>query len=190
VSGSSFSPQSLSNYVVDPRSICSGSYTALTIQFSYTSQGINSIRYICNDNQTTTSTNTTIISSGATTLPDNSYKIIQFNNDAITNPTIQDGYCYTRSTNNSIIDSTSITTNEEFKKALNFLYSYNMTRFRSIDEFLPYQQLTREQAAKILSNFAINVLCRKPDFTLSTNYTDTVNGDPSLKSYITLAYQL
>ena len=65
-----------------------------------------------------------------------------------------------------------------------------MTSFNSIDDFKPYSNLTREQAAKIFSNFATNVLCRKPDTSLQTSYTDISNADITLKPYITKAYQL
>ena len=65
-----------------------------------------------------------------------------------------------------------------------------MTMFDSIDGYDPYRDLSREEAAKIFSNFAINVLCRKPDLNLKVNYSDVENADPTLKPYITLAYQL
>ena len=65
-----------------------------------------------------------------------------------------------------------------------------MTMFDSVEGFDPYRNLSREEAAKIFSNFAINVLCRKPDMNLSVKYSDIENANPTLKPYITLAYQL
>ena len=62
--------------------------------------------------------------------------------------------------------------------------------FDSVDGFAPKRNLSREEAAKIFSNFAINVLCRKPDISLSVKYSDVENANPTLKPYITLAYQL
>ena len=62
--------------------------------------------------------------------------------------------------------------------------------FDSVDGFAPNRNLSREEAAKIFSNFAINVLCRKPDTNLSVHYSDVENANPTLKPYITLAYQL
>jgi Lamin Tail Domain/Domain of unknown function (DUF5011)/Divergent InlB B-repeat domain/Bacterial Ig domain/S-layer homology domain len=108
----------------------------------------------------------------------------------IFNPSITDWYCYTARTGTNIIDSLSITTDPEFKPSLAFLYAYELTKFNSVDTFWPYTNLTREQAAKLFSNFAINVLCRKPDLSLKISYSDTKNADPTLKPYITLAYQL
>lgn len=108
----------------------------------------------------------------------------------IYNTSIHDGYCYTRRVNAKITDSDRITTSHEFKKALTFLYSYDMTMFGSVEGFDPYRYLSRQEAAKIFSQFAINVLCRKPDLNLLINYTDVDNADPTLKPYIVLAYQL
>ena len=81
-------------------------------------------------------------------------------------------------------------TSEEFKKALSFLRSYEMTMFDSVEGFAPNRNLSREEAAKIFSNFAMHVLCRKPDTNLSVHYSDVENTNPTLKPYITLAYQL
>ena len=113
-----------------------------------------------------------------------------FSDDEIFNPTIVNGQCYTRRPYVGIKDSATIITDEEFKKALSFLRTYEMTMFDSVDGYDPYRDLSREEAAKIFSNFAINVLCRKPDLNLKVNYSDVENADPMLKPYITLAYQL
>ena len=56
-----------------------------------------------------------------------------------------------------------------------------MTMFDSVDGFAPKRNLSREEAAKIFSNFAINVLCRKPDTNLSVKYSDVENANPTLK---------
>ena len=114
----------------------------------------------------------------------------KYQDTVIFNPTIENGKCYTRRAYLGIKDSEILVTSEEFKKALSFLRSYEMTMFDNVDGFDPYRNLSREEAAKIFSNFAINVLCRKPDTNLSVKYSDVENADPSLKPYITLAYQL
>ena len=114
----------------------------------------------------------------------------KYQDTVIFNPTIENGKCYTRREYLGIKDSEKIVTSEEFKKALSFLRSYEMTMFDNVDGFDPYRNLSREEAAKIFSNFAINVLCRKPDMSLSVKYSDVENANPTLKPYITLAYQL
>ena len=114
----------------------------------------------------------------------------KYQDTVIFNPTIENGKCYTRREYLGIKDSETLVTSEEFKKALSFLRSYEMTMFDSVDGFAPKRNLSREEAAKIFSNFAINVLCRKPDTNLSVKYSDVENANPTLKPYITLAYQL
>ena len=118
------------------------------------------------------------------------WKLIKHEDTAIFNSSIENGKCYTRREYLGIKDSETLVTSEEFKKALSFLRSYEMTMFDNVDGFDPYRNLSREEAAKIFSNFAINVLCRKPDMSLSVKYSDVENANPTLKPYITLAYQL
>ena len=118
------------------------------------------------------------------------WKLIKHEDTAIFNSSIENGKCYTRRAYLGIKDSEKVVTSEEFKKALSFLRSYEMTMFDSVEGFAPYRNLSREEAAKIFSNFAINVLCRKPDMSLSVKYSDIENANPTLKPYITLAYQL
>jgi hypothetical protein len=65
-----------------------------------------------------------------------------------------------------------------------------MTMFNAIDDFAPNRKLTREEASKIFSNFAMNVLCRKPNKDLRINYIDMNLADPTLQQYIRLSYQL
>ena len=118
------------------------------------------------------------------------WKLIKHEDTVIFNSSIENGKCYTRREYLGIKDSETLVTSEEFKKALSFLRTYEMTMFDSVDGFAPKRNLSREEAAKIFSNFAINVLCRKPDKNLSVHYSDVENADPTLKPYITLAYQL
>ena len=114
----------------------------------------------------------------------------KYQDTVIFNPTIENGKCYTRREYFGIKDSETLVTSEEFKKALSFLRSYEMTMFDNVEGFDPKRNLSREEAAKIFSNFAINVLCRKPDKNLSIHYSDVENANSTLKPYITLAYQL
>ena len=90
----------------------------------------------------------------------------------------------------TIDPSTTLTVSPEFLDALTVLYMYDMTMFSTVDAFGPYRSLSRQEAAKMLSNFAMNVLCRTPDTTLSTKYDDIRGVDPSLRPYIEYAYQL
>jgi hypothetical protein len=59
-----------------------------------------------------------------------------------------------------------------------------------VDKFQPNMRLTRQQAAKMFTNFATNVLCRIPDTSIQPAYTDTSDVNTENKKYITQAYQL
>ncbi|MFZ5341703.1 MAG: hypothetical protein ACOZBL_04055 [Patescibacteria group bacterium] len=39
-----------------------------------------------------------------------------------------------------------------------FLKNNGLTKYNSVDEYKPFEPITREQAAKFFSQFAINVL--------------------------------
>ena len=128
-----------------------------------------------------------VVPSSPTVAPEG--KIV-FPEDELFNESIEEGYCYVRRPYQGIIPSTVLQTSLEFQKALSFMWSYEMTMYDSVDGFAPLRNLTRQEAAKIFSQFAMNVLCRTPNKNLHTNYTDTANADESLKPYIELAYQL
>jgi hypothetical protein len=78
---------------------------------------------------------------------------------------------------------------EEFLKSLSFLSAFELTKFNQVDPFEPYSTLTRAQAAKFLVQFAENVLCRKPDLTITQSYKDFADTDPTLQSFVLLAKQ-
>ena len=50
--------------------------------------------------------------------------------------------------------------------------------------------LTRAAAAKMISNFAMNLLGMKPDTTRACTFSDTVDQDGELQKYMTLSCQL
>jgi hypothetical protein len=183
-------------YIISPSAVCTWAYVGLNINLVYTASWIDKVNYICTDINNNKTTTTSIINPSAndsSVLQPNQKStddVIQFNNQLIYNESIVNNKCYTKKENIPILDSKTVITTQEFKKALIFLYSYEMTMFQSIDSFAPYRTLSRQEAAKILSNFAMNVLCRKPNMNLQTSYSDTDTADLTLQSYITLAYQL
>jgi len=138
---------------------------------------------------TTTPVTSPVPDASVDTTP-NSTDILVDVSDVIFNPTIIDWYCYTRASDFTVSLSNTINVSSEFMSWLQFMYVYNLTKFNSVDDFAPYTNLTREQAAKLFTNFAVNVLCRTPDSSLVADYSDITNADPSLTPSIALAYQL
>jgi hypothetical protein len=79
---------------------------------------------------------------------------------------------------------------QEFLDAQRFLWTYGMTRYDNVDAFRPWSEIRRDEAAKMLSQFAINVLCRQPDESKQIRYNDADVIDPSLLDAVEDAYQL
>ena len=83
------------------------------------------------------------------------------------------------------------TYSEEFNRAYQFSYSNNITTKWSIKEAQMYWNLTRIQMAKMLSQYAINVLWKQPNKTENNQFNDV--SDEQNEKYdnaVTLAYQL
>jgi hypothetical protein len=69
------------------------------------------------------------------------------------------------------------------------LYSYGLTRWRGTADFAPTRKITRQEAARFMVEFAVNVLCRKPTYSYTNQFTDIANADPTLTPYIKQSYE-
>ncbi len=120
-------------------------------------------------------------------------EIVIISEKDIFNWDIQNTLCYTRKvwwfTGSDLAGPYNSIQEAEFPSALIMLYSYGLTQYNTIAAFGDENILTREQAAKMFSQFAINILCRQPNQAQPV-YKDYDTADSTLKSYITLAYQL
>jgi len=72
----------------------------------------------------------------------------------------------------------------EFLEALRFSYDNGLTRFKTIETFRPYDELTREQAAKIVGVFAEKVMEYEKDPTKTCLFNDIETADPTLQDHI------
>ena len=81
---------------------------------------------------------------------------------------------------------------QEFINAYNFAYQNWITTKISIYDAKMYSPVTRIQMAKMLSNYAINVLWKQPDISKWTiKFNDVSNKlDQEYDNAITIAYQL
>jgi len=79
----------------------------------------------------------------------------------------------------------------EFTSALSWAYENGLTKYNTEDAFMPYSNITREQATKFFASYTVTNLC---DVTTSDNeactFSDINSGDYSLKEYIMLACEL
>lgn len=73
---------------------------------------------------------------------------------------------------------------QEFKQALERMFSVGMTRLKTVEEFRGDEPVTRQQAAKFFSQFAKEVMYSTMDVAKYCRFSDLDSADPSLKNYI------
>lgn len=77
----------------------------------------------------------------------------------------------------------------EFDSALAWAYENEMTKFDTVDGFMPYANITREQASKFVDVYAMTNLCLSPDAEMDCDFSD-IPADESLDEYVMLSCQL
>ena len=89
------------------------------------------------------------------------------------------------------MDKYDDTYSEEFNRAYQFSYSNNITTKWSIKEAQMYWNLTRIQMAKMLSQYAINVMWKQPNKNINNQFNDVSDEQNSkYDDAVTLSYQL
>ena len=78
---------------------------------------------------------------------------------------------------------------QELKDAYNRAYSKSITTQPTIDSANMKGKITREEMAKMITNYAINILWKTPDTTKSCYFIDS-NINPDLIQYVTKSCQL
>ena len=101
------------------------------------------------------------------------------------NPTIKTS-CFNPLDQKTIDQGNAMT--ELLKQAHQMLYSYQLTRWQGTKDFAPERSLTRQEAARFMTEFATNVLCRKPSRNYANQFTDLGDADPTLLPYIYKSY--
>lgn len=107
----------------------------------------------------------------------------------VVNPILAQDTCYTPK--ESSIISLGAKTKARDQVVFQWLMNaYGLTSFTDTDAYNPDSWLKRYEAAKILVNFAKNVLCRQPKTTYTEwMYKDITGIDPTLVPYIKAAYE-
>ena len=78
---------------------------------------------------------------------------------------------------------------ELLQLAHQMLYSYSLTKWQGTKDFAPERSLTREEAARFMTEFATNVLCRKASRSYNDHFTDLEKANPELLPYIKKSYE-
>ena len=79
--------------------------------------------------------------------------------------------------------------NSELKQAYNWAYKNNITTMNTIEKANMKWNITREEMAKMISNFATNILWKTPDTTKTCLFLDS-NINPELVTFVTKSCQL
>lgn len=79
---------------------------------------------------------------------------------------------------------------DELKSAYDYAYGINITTQSSIDSANMFGSLIRAHMAKMMVNYAQNVLGKTPDYLLPCNFSDIANESTELKWYIVQACQM
>lgn len=80
---------------------------------------------------------------------------------------------------------------EEMEQAHKYAFEHWITTIENIDKAGMYSDLNRISMAKMISNFAINILWLKPDYSLNCTFDDvSANKDAQYDYWVTKACQL
>jgi len=106
----------------------------------------------------------------------------------VTTYTVDNTTKNTTTTANSSNNGYYTSKSDELKDAIQWMYDNWLTMWNTLPEFLPYDNITREQASKFFVEFAAKVLWK--DRWVVYNYdmfSDIKNANPTLKDYIIYA---
>lgn len=96
-------------------------------------------------------------------------------------------WCFTPNNEKTIYQGNDVSA--LFREAHQMLYNYEVTSLRWTAEYRPGNYLLRQEAAKFMTEFAKNVLCRQKTKTYQNKFNDIAWVDPTLKSYIIESYE-
>ncbi len=89
-----------------------------------------------------------------------------------------------------LANSLSVNNDPELSEAIRWMNDNGLTTYKTIPEYMPFEILNREQAAKILTMFAGVFDLNNSTSSLNCVFQDINQADPSLISYIEQACQL
>jgi hypothetical protein len=79
----------------------------------------------------------------------------------------------------------------EFTAALSWAYENGLTKYNTEDAFMPYANITREQAAKFMASYTVTNLCDvEAEENEACSFSDINSGDYTLRDYVLLACEL
>lgn len=94
------------------------------------------------------------------------------------------------SVDGDMCNANSASFNNESKSAYLYACTNNITTKRTINDSIFYGILIRKEMAKMISNYAINVMGMTPDTSKTCMFDDVANESAEMQQYITTACQL
>ncbi len=91
--------------------------------------------------------------------------------------------------NNNDLDN-SIESVDELETVIKWMYNQWLTMYDNIDQFLPNNTMTREEASKFYWVFAQKIYNKKENSTKKCNFSDIKKADPTLRNNITNSCKL
>ena len=104
---------------------------------------------------------------------------------AIQNPELW--VCFTPHTKTTTYQYNNVT--EVFRQAHAMIYRYDITTIAGTLDYRPYDYLTRQETAKMLVKFAINVLCKTPINIYDNTFRDIDMVNSNLQNDVRLSYE-
>lgn len=115
--------------------------------------------------------------------------LITFNPEQILNPSI-DKMC-TKIDIDVVLYEKGLWLSPYYKEALYFARLFDLTRYWDTLSYRPRDYVTREEAAKLFSQFATKILCRSSYLQYNNSvFADITTADPTLIPYIKQSYEL
>ena len=106
-----------------------------------------------------------------------------------TNPTSTVTTGWTSTNTNQTL--TSVVSDPALQEAIYWMYDNGITRYDSVENYRPFDSITRQEAAKIFTLFRNTIIQGTPDSAgANCVFTDMDLADPTLVSYITDACKL
>lgn len=160
-------------------------YAAWWVSTPITTQTTTQSTSISHQNQHINTVDTSIISQSNST----SFPIFSFDTQSILNPSLEK-MC-TKIDVDVVLYEKWLWFSSYYKEALYFARLFDLTRYSDTLAYRPRDYVTREEAAKLFSQFATNILCRTPYIQYDASvFSDISTADPTLIPYIKQAYEL
>lgn len=103
---------------------------------------------------------------------------------------VQGALADTYTATSGTVETKTVINDSEFNDALLWMYNTQITRYNTQETYGPFNLVTREQAAKMLSQFFTTYVENPQRMDISEcQFGDTANSDPTLKPYILDACQ-